>query len=108
MLLSIPTAVGAGIWQVRGERAGGTVPSRGTFPHIAHGRAGRGGNQDLLLLEGSLPEMSSQAQRQLIFQANSIQILLAAESEKTARPKHKSQVSAASCMGHSRKGLITM
>lgn len=83
-------------------------PAVGHPPTLAYGRAGRGGNQDLLLLEGRLPEMSSQAQCQLIFQANFIQILLAAESEKPARPKHKSLVSAASCMGHSRKGLITM
>lgn len=36
--------------------------------------------------------MSSQARCQLIFQANFIQIPLAAESEKLARPKHKSLV----------------
>lgn len=52
--------------------------------------------------------MSSRARCQLIFQANFIQIPLAAESEKLARPKHKSLVAAASCMGHSRKCLITM
>lgn len=52
--------------------------------------------------------MWSGAECQLIFQANLIQIPLAAESKNLARPKHKSSISAASCTGHSRKHLISM